>query len=157
MHNNTKSLTPCKLTRNRTLLKETHQKNWWTWQTAKILLGNINFASWVVPYLLFYRILQIETNKLPGENRNKQHMLPTSVKEELCWWRKNIARKLPLHRRDPTIFVSTDAAELGWGTTVNGVKLSSLWNHTQRIWHSIQKELWALSVKQWWYKQTTNP
>lgn len=142
---NTKNLPASKIKKNRIIIKDMLRKNQWSWLTAKILLGNVNFASFVVPHgRLHCRILQREANRLPEEDRNKLYYLPLPVVEELEWWLKNIDQVSPIHIKGPTSFVSTDAALDGWGATVNGSKLWGTWDQKQHTWHSNQKELWTI-------------
>lgn len=117
----------------------------WSWQDAKIILGKLNFASFVVPLgRLHCRILQRESNQLSKENRHKKMPISQTALQELDWWRKNNSQKTLIHTPDPVVFITTDASDQGWGAVVNGQKLWGTWTTKQRSWHSNQKELWTL-------------
>lgn len=60
--------------------------------------------------LLHRRQIQIHANKLPKENRNEFFYYP------------------PIHYKDPTTLITMDAADVGWGATINGLQLSGLWS-----------------------------
>ncbi|KAI5644770.1 reverse transcriptase (RNA-dependent DNA polymerase) domain-containing protein [Phthorimaea operculella] len=142
---NTKSLPEPKIHRTLKLINNTLKKNWWSWQTAKVILGHINFAAFIVPLgRLHCRPIQIEANRLPENQRNQKFHLTDSVKQELLWWKNHIDQTSPIHYKDPTVFVTTDASNQGWGATINNIKLNGSWTLEQRSWHSNRKEMWTL-------------
>lgn len=130
-----------------TLLEDTLKKNWWTWHKAKVILGNISFASFVVPLgRLHCRQIQRQANLLPEDDRNKKYSLPQCVRKELQWWLDHVDQTSPIHHRDPSVFITTDASDQGWGATVNDRSLSGTWTTDQLPWHSNRKELWTLKM-----------
>ncbi|KAJ2942746.1 hypothetical protein O0L34_g14935 [Tuta absoluta] len=142
---NTKSLPNPKIYRTLKLINNILKKNWWSWQTAKVILGHINFAAFIVPLgRLHCRPIQIEANRLPENQRNQKFHLPENVKQELLWWKNHIGQTSPIHRKDTTVFVTTDASNQGWGATINNIKLNGSWSLEQRSWHSNRKEMWTL-------------
>lgn len=142
---NIKCLPMPKIEKITTLLHKTLRKNWWSWHIAKTILGNINFASFVVPMgKLHCRPIQIEANMLPENAKNKKFQLPQPVIKELQWWLENVNTPSPIHHKDPTIFITTDASNQGWGATVNDTHISGTWSKEQLSWHSNLKELWTL-------------
>nr|XP_034827071.1 uncharacterized protein LOC117984550 [Maniola hyperantus] len=117
----------------------------WTWWLAKVLLGNINFATFIIPLgRLHSRHIQIAANKLPINQKGKKYPIPANVLKELKWWLRNITQISPIHLKEATIFITTDAASSGWGAAIGNEKLNGFWNRQQRAWHSNQKELWAV-------------
>lgn len=77
---NLKCLPKSKKEKTTTLLEDTLRKNWWTWHKAKVILGNINFASFIVPLgRLHCRPIQVEANLLPKDDRNKKFSIPECV------------------------------------------------------------------------------
>lgn len=142
---NTKYLPESKITKNITILKQTLKKQRWTWWQAKVLLGNLNFSSFVVPLgRLHCRRIQIEAARLPQKERHKKFLLPEIVVQELHWWLQNIVKPSPIHREGARTFITIDAAKDGWGATVNQENLCGPWIKHQKSWHSNQKELWTL-------------
>lgn len=71
-----------------------------------------------------------------------------SIKKELLtelrWWIENKHKPSPIHHAEASIFITTDAADSGWGATVNGDHLWGYWWDEQRNWHSNLKELWTV-------------
>ncbi|KAL4721099.1 hypothetical protein ACJJTC_018665 [Scirpophaga incertulas] len=56
-------------------------------------------------------------------------------------WLENVHKATPIHKDSPTIFLTTNAADSGWGAVLNGIKLKGLWTKQQQKWHSNAKEL----------------
>lgn len=142
---NLKYLPNLKTSKISSIIKDTLGKGHWTWQVAKVILGHLNFAMFTVPLgRLHSRQIQIHANTLPERERNKRFHLPKSVTCELRWWLNHEEQSSPLHEKEPTIFITTDASDLGWGATVNDLKMNGEWTTEQVMWHSNRKELWTL-------------
>ncbi|KOB76319.1 reverse transcriptase, partial [Operophtera brumata] len=152
---NKKSLPYLKIANIRGIITQTLNKNSWSWQSAKQLLGKLSFASNTVPLgALHCRSIQIAAKQLPDSQRNKMLQLPNVVRQELSWWSQNVSKSSTLQVATPSAFVTTDASDIGWGATVNGKKLSGHWDTYQDLWHSNQKEFlentgWAAEVMDW--------
>lgn len=142
---NLKQLPSPRALKNIHLIEDLLKNQSWTWWSSKVLLGNLNFASFVVPLgRLHCRQIQREANRLPKSQKHKKFPIPPNVIHELHWWLQNIQQPSPIHQKNATVFVTTDAAGKGWGATINSLKLEGLWNKPQMLWHSNHKELWAV-------------
>lgn len=117
----------------------------WNWKRAKSLLGKLNFASFAIPQgRLHCRKIQIaEKCLLTKQNSHTVH-LTEDVTQELDWWMNNLQKHSKIFQQDPTVFIVTDAADTGWGATINSQHLCGRWNRSQESWHCNRKELWAL-------------
>lgn len=141
---NLKMLSVTKVKQVEGLLQKFLKRKQWSWQDAKILLGKLNFAAFVIPLgRLHCRQLQIDSNKLKRSNRHKRIPMPATALAELQWWSENIEKSTVIHHPRPTLFVTTDAADTGWGAIANNQKMGSHWERHQLHWHCNQKELWA--------------
>lgn len=142
---NYKKLSELKVKQIESSIKHLLAKKSWSWQDAKVLLGKLNFAAFVVPLgRLHCRRLQIDSKKLNMSDRHRQCPIPDDSLAELQWWTENIKRCTVLHHPSPTTFITTDAADAGWGAIANNQKLWGGWTKQQRHWHCNQKELWAV-------------
>lgn len=142
---NIKSLPEPKILRIIALTEKILKQQWWTWHLGKVLLGHLTFASFTVPLgRLHCRRIQVKANHLPKRERHKKFQLPRVVAQELQWWLKNIKHHSPIHQKEATTFVTTDASKTGWGAMVNNEKLCGLWTPEQIKWHSNQKELFTV-------------
>ncbi|XP_073956606.1 uncharacterized protein [Choristoneura fumiferana] len=143
--NNQKSLPEEKIINLASDLDCLTKRKRWSWRGAKVILGKLNFASFVIPLgRLHCRSLQTESNRLPRLQPNLRRPIPPSVLEDLAWWRANLRQVSPIHLPEPSLFITTDAADKGWGAIVNGQKFWGLWSENQQKWHNNQKELHAL-------------
>lgn len=126
------------------ILKTLHDDKW-CWMGAKQLLGKLNFAANVIPLgLLHCRRIQIASKSLPDVQRYKMFQIPDQVKEELSWWLQNLRETSDIQIAPASIFIATDASDVGWGAIINDKKLSGHWSTAQSHWHCNQKELWTL-------------
>ncbi|XP_049872880.1 uncharacterized protein LOC126371606 [Pectinophora gossypiella] len=142
---NTKSLSKAKVLQLSNSIKELLRKNRWSWHSAKVILGKLNFASFVVPLgRLHCRLIQKASQILPRTQPRRRFSIPPIVMTELNWWLKNVRMATPIHYPDPSIFITTDAADVGWGAIVNSRHLWGGWNQSQKKWHSNMKELWTV-------------
>lgn len=142
---NTKSLPRTKSCGIKSHIAELVQKKRWSWQDAKVILGKLNFAALAVPLgRLHCRTLQRISKGLPHRSPHRKLPILDPALEELNWWLDNVHRKSPIHFENPTIFISTDAALLGWGAIANSRYFWGKWTISQRKWHSNMKELWTV-------------
>ncbi|KAI5652122.1 reverse transcriptase (RNA-dependent DNA polymerase) domain-containing protein [Phthorimaea operculella] len=126
------------------------EKECWNWWEAKSIAGKLNFAAEVVPLgRLHCRNIQISTRRLPQSKRRKLFPIESKALQDLVWWTKNLHKKSPIHLKPATVFITTDAADKGWGAIVNSSKLKGTWNTNEQNWHSNQKELWTLYESGW--------
>lgn len=65
------------------------------------------------------RVIQRHANRLPQNNRFHKYPVPKPVIQELTWWLKNIRKFSPIHFPPPSKFITTDAADYGWGAIMN--------------------------------------
>ncbi|XP_063369922.1 uncharacterized protein LOC134658240 [Cydia amplana] len=70
--------------------------------------------------------------------------LADQVKTELDWWLQNLANTSDIQVAPASVFIATDASDIGWGAIINDEKLSGHWSTSQNYWHCNQKELWTL-------------
>ncbi|CAK1585578.1 unnamed protein product [Parnassius mnemosyne] len=112
-------------------------------QVQKIL-GQLNFASFVIRRgRLHCRYIQILLNRFKQNLKNKR-VLPPQVRQDLRWWSQSLVGKAVLHQRPYTHFLTTDAADTGWGAQLNEKMMSGVWTKDQMKWHSNWKELFAV-------------
>ncbi|XP_048489159.1 uncharacterized protein LOC125491385 [Plutella xylostella] len=62
------------------------------------------------------------------------------------WWLKHLSDISPIFLKATTMFITTDASDLGWGATINGKKQKGQWNTNQKSWHCNRKELWTVYI-----------
>ncbi|KAG6458782.1 hypothetical protein O3G_MSEX011063 [Manduca sexta] len=142
---NTKGLSIPKIQQLQKFIQDLWRKAQWSWYDAKLILGRLNFASFTVPLgRLHCRQLQKSARLLSQTRPHRKHYIPDAAPEQLKWWIENLHKRSPIHYPGPSIFVTTDAAEGGWGAIANGRHLWGKWTHCQRKWHSNLKELWAV-------------
>ncbi|XP_063363975.1 uncharacterized protein LOC134652743 [Cydia amplana] len=142
---NKKMLSDSKTGKIKSLIKKLVIRKLWSWREAKVLLGKLNFASFTVPLgRLHCRWMQIDSNKLLKSMRHTRRPISDASLTELDWWVRNIKRSTVIHQSKPDTFITTDAADAGWGAIANNQKLWGRWDAEQQQWHCNQKELWAL-------------
>lgn len=142
---NVKILPSSKISNIKNSILNTLSKGNWSWMEAKQLLGKLNFAANVIPLgFLHCRRIQIAAKSLPDIQRYKIFQFPDQVKEELSWWLQNLSKTSDIQIAPPSVFITTDASDIGWGAVINDEKLSGHWNTSQNHWHCNQKELWTL-------------
>lgn len=142
---NTKSLSERKSALLEENILDLLRRGRWSWREAKVILGKLNFASLSIPLgRLHCRTLQRSSKHLPFGRPHQRFPIPEMAQEELTWWLKNAQKNTPIHVKDPTIFIATDAADLGWGAIANSRHFWGKWTSPQRKWHSNMKELWTI-------------
>uniref|UniRef100_A0A2A4K1K2 Reverse transcriptase domain-containing protein n=1 Tax=Heliothis virescens TaxID=7102 RepID=A0A2A4K1K2_HELVI len=142
---NTKALPKKKISSLRRDLNKLLSSQRWSWQSAKSLLGKLNFASFVIPLgKLHSRKIQRAANLLPEKSARKKFPIPAKAFEECKWWMQNLEKKDPLFKSSETIFITSDASDQGWGAQINEKHISGVWDINQSQWHINKKELFAV-------------
>ncbi|KOB79363.1 putative transposon Ty3-I Gag-Pol polyprotein, partial [Operophtera brumata] len=114
-----------------------------SWLGAKSVLGRLIFAAFVVKQgKLHCRFFQRDSNRMKRYPESKLYALSPETLQE--WWLDHLKIVTPIHHDPPTVFITTDASDIGWGAVVNGLKLQGAWNQRQRSWHCNRKEMWAV-------------
>ncbi|CAG9133108.1 unnamed protein product [Plutella xylostella] len=142
---NIKCLAEKKVVSLQSEIKAIVRKNCWSWHEAKVILGKLNLAAFVVPLgRLHCRKLQRIAVTLPEQDKYSKFKLQPHAVADLTWWVENAHKSTAIHHPTPTLFITTDAADSGWGATVNGKKFWGPWLPNQNHWHSNYKELWTV-------------
>ncbi|XP_043470112.1 uncharacterized protein LOC122503582 [Leptopilina heterotoma] len=74
----------------------------------------------------------------------QKRIIPPRVKEELNWWLTATNSLISLHPKRISNFLTTDAADVGWGAQLDNYHLSGTWTQEQKSWHSNLKEMFAV-------------
>lgn len=115
----------------------------WNWTMAKRLLGKLNFTSLAIPLdRLHSREMQKAAKLLPELAPEKCFRILAKALENIRWWIKNLQESSP--PRCPDTFLTTDAADQGWGAQIGEVLVSQKWDPQQQTWHINMKELFAV-------------
>ncbi|KAL0809316.1 hypothetical protein ABMA28_011526 [Loxostege sticticalis] len=117
-----------------------------TLKQAQSLLGLLNFANLTVPGgRLHCRRMQLFLREFQEGRVRERRALPQTVHQDLSWWLRAVENSSkPLRRKEVTHFLTTDAADAGWGAQLNGMFLSGKWTSLQERWHSNVKEMYAV-------------
>lgn len=109
------------------------------------LLGQLNFASFVIPRgRLHCRKIQIFLRRFNKKYPRQKLPIPEMVCQEMTWWRRATCHLSPIHKKAATHYLATDASDSGWGAHLNGELMSGTWSTHQKRWHSNKKELYAV-------------
>ncbi|KAI8437183.1 hypothetical protein MSG28_010510 [Choristoneura fumiferana] len=142
---NAKSLSGVKVTQLRKCISKLLEERLWSWHDAKVFLGKLEFAAAVIPLgRLHCRFLQRALRHLSRRDPHTKFRIPEVIIPRLIWWWENAHKSTAIHHADPSIFITTDAAEGGWGAIVNGRHMWGRWTPSQKNWHSNVKELWTV-------------
>ncbi|KAI5644926.1 reverse transcriptase (RNA-dependent DNA polymerase) domain-containing protein [Phthorimaea operculella] len=144
--NNCKSLPAKKVEKIERLITEIKQKEMCSLKQMQCLLGCLNFANITTPRgRIHCRYAQRFLKTFKQKRPRLKKKLPAQVCQELDWWLVAIKNStVALHCRPVTHFLTTDAADVGWGAQLNEVYLSGSWTAQQRRWHSNLKEMYAV-------------
>nr|CAH7716821.1 unnamed protein product [Callosobruchus chinensis] len=115
----------------------------WSWIGAKSLLGKLNFASMAIPLgRLRSRNLQRASSLLPERRPRKTFPIPEVALEACHWWKDHLNTTAPLFQKNPSIFMTTDASDRGWGAQLGHTRLQKTWKEAARLAlnHSGDKE-----------------
>ncbi|XP_045504508.1 uncharacterized protein LOC123701156 [Colias croceus] len=113
-----------------------------TLKEAQSTAGFLNFARLVIPQgrLNFRCLLTLSNRLLKHQDRTSFH-LPQQVVKELKWWLVNCEKFSRIHPPSTTHFLTTDAADSGWGAELNGIHMKGEWVGAESLLHSNQKEM----------------
>lgn len=143
--NNTKFIAENKVKKIRNTIRELLAKPRCNLRQTQSILGQLNFANFVVPNgRLHCRNLQIFTRQLSRYRKAERRPLPLWARQDLQWWMQSVRRVTPLHQKSITHFLTTDAADAGWGAQLNETLMAGKWTQEQMKWHSNLKELFAV-------------
>lgn len=127
------------------ILKKVESERSCTLKLLQSLLGHLNFANLAVYRgRLHCRYLQRFSCQFRQNRQREKLPLPQSVLNELTWWKTGLASTTPLHKKSVTHFLTTDAADSGWGAQLNNSHQSGSWTTKQSSWHSNKKEMYAV-------------
>ena len=109
------------------------------------LLGQLNFANFVTHRgRLHCRHLQRFLTNFRQHRPRQTLAITRLVTLELMWWQSATSAATLLHKPPITNFLTTDAADTGWGAQLDSLHLSGPWSKTQKNWHSNKKEMFAV-------------
>lgn len=148
---NTMSLPKQKIEDLKVTLHQTLQRNTISLRLLQRLLGQLNFANYVIPRgRLHCRKMQIFLRRFNKTRSRHKEAIPRLVRQELVWWRGATHQTSPIHNPPATHFLATDASDIGWGAQLDGTLASGVWTAQQKSWHSNKKELFAVmaAIKQ---------
>ncbi|KAI5647002.1 reverse transcriptase (RNA-dependent DNA polymerase) domain-containing protein [Phthorimaea operculella] len=142
----TRSLPLKKVDKIKLLTTELLERKSCTLKELQRLLGMLNFATLTTPKgRLHCRRFQIFLRGFRQRRPRERRDLPRLVCQEIVWWWNAINDStVALSRPEVTHFLTTDAADAGWGAHLNGLYLSGKWALSQRRWHSNMKEMFAV-------------
>lgn len=128
-------------------LERVMRKRRWSWRIGSSLIGRLVFAALVVPLgRLHTRNIQRAGLRLSQDHPNLLRPLPPQAANDCHWWILNVRRTGRIFVPDPTIFVTTDASDVGWGAQIGNCHLSGRWTAEQALWHINRKELFAVFI-----------
>lgn len=113
-----------------------------TLREVQSIVGSLNFARLVVPQgRLNFRYLLTHCNSLLQKHAERPYSLPRQTIGELKWWMMNCQTSSRLHPPSKTHFLTTDAADSGWGAELNGMQIGGDWLDEEESFHSNHKEM----------------
>lgn len=127
------------------ILKRHQDRGTWSWKTGMSLIGKLGFAAFVTPMgRLNTRHIQRASRKLPEDRPLLMRAMPMPALRDCLWWTRNLKITSSLFTLQPTLFVTTDASDVGWGIQLGDFHLSGLWQDVQVNWHINEKELFTV-------------
>ncbi|KAI5715456.1 hypothetical protein M8J77_016281 [Diaphorina citri] len=121
------------------------QTRQWSWRIAKVLIGYLSFAAFVIPLgKLHFRRIQWSSRHLPKTRPLHLSRIPPQALAQIQWWSAALHRSSPIFPQAPQVFVSTDASNSGWGAIVDNHSLGGVWSDHQEMWHINLKEMFAV-------------
>ncbi|KAI5727554.1 hypothetical protein M8J77_003708 [Diaphorina citri] len=121
------------------------QTRQWSWRIAKVLIGYLSFAAFVIPLgKLHFRRIQWSSRHLPKTRSLHLSRIPPQALTQIQWWSAALHRSSPIFPQAPQVFVSTDASNSGWGAIVDNHSLGGVWWDHQEMWHINLKEMFAV-------------
>ena len=107
-----------------------------------------------------YRLFQkFVTRAVQEHHPTRWVRLPWEVLEDLSWWAspKHLQIGAPCIWPKPTVHVTTDASDVGWGAYHEENVMAGKWSPEQLPWHINRKELYVVSlVLEKWGRSLTN-
>ena len=107
-----------------------------------------------------YRLFQKFVTKAVREHHPQRWVrLPWEVLEDLSWWAtpKHLQTGTPCILPKPSVHITTDASDAGWGAFCQESVMSGKWSQSQQNWHINKKELHVvLQVLQKWGQNLQN-
>ena len=112
------------------------------------LLGKLSASIQAVfPAPLHYQSLLKAKNLALKQNQSYETLLSLDqvAIQELIWWRDHLSawNGKSLLKKPDSLIIETDASNLGWGATCNGIRTGGLWSHQERLHHINCLELMA--------------
>uniref|UniRef100_A0A8D9B996 Protein P n=2 Tax=Cacopsylla melanoneura TaxID=428564 RepID=A0A8D9B996_9HEMI len=121
------------------------QSRHWSWRIAKVIMGYLSFAGFVIPLgKLHYRQIQWGSRRLSRSQPHRLVAIPKLALSQIQWWTSALHRSSPIFPRSPQVFVTSDASDVGWGVVVNDRMHKDFWTDAQKEWHINLKELFAV-------------
>lgn len=145
-HKNVVKLPEKKITGIKLALTKLISQRHCTLKQAQRVLGQLNFANYAVPKgRLHCRNFQIFLRRFKQGRLREKKFLSPNILQDLKWWLHSINHStVPLENREVTHYLTSDAANVGWGAHLNGKHLAGQWTPEQKLWHSNVKELYAV-------------
>ena len=129
------------------LIRELRLRGHCMLRQIQCLLGYLNFASFVIHRgRLHCRHLQRFSTQFLQRRPWQKLAITSKVQGELEWWQGATNSSVLLHKGPIANFLTTDAADPGWGAQLDGSHIAGSWTRSQRRWHSNKKEMFALYV-----------
>ncbi|XP_047539545.1 uncharacterized protein LOC125072953 [Vanessa atalanta] len=91
-------------------------------------------------------VLQLQSRVL-ARSSMKEMNLQATVMKDLKWWINTMEMSQPkttLHLKLIHHFLTTDAADFGWGAQMDDQTVSGKWRKDQMQWHCNRKEMFAI-------------
>ena len=115
-------------------------------------LGKLSAATQAIPPApLFYRCLQRDLQAALADNDQnyEAHLtLSQASLEELSWWREHLSKwnGKPLKQKPEHVTISSDASQMGWGTTCAETRTGGAWSVQEQAMHINSLELLAATL-----------
>ncbi|CAK1584514.1 unnamed protein product [Parnassius mnemosyne] len=143
---NAKSLSEKKCLALRNALQQQLLKLKWSLKQYQILMGRLNFATYVTRRgLLHCRTLQYFSRQLSKDHPYRQVSIPLPVQSEMEWWLQAVGQSVPIHTNVAlTHLLTTDASDIGWGAQLGDISIGGTWTKRQLTWQANRKEMFAV-------------
>lgn len=119
-----------------------------TLKECQKLIGTLNFANFVTPSgRLHCRHLQRLCRTMATQTSTRRLFMTLPARSDLLWWLMTTTRSLTsslLHENPVQHFLTTDAADYGWGAHLDDYMVSGKWSYSQMTWHCNCKEMFAI-------------
>ncbi|XP_060642454.2 transcription factor E4F1 isoform X3 [Anolis sagrei] len=131
-----------------------HSRSASAWAIQPIL-GHMSSTTNVTPFArLRMRPLQnwfIRTFNPLTDPQSRVLYPPNSILQSLSWWTRehNVCQGMPFNQPRPSMSLTTDASNSGWGAHLKGFKVSGHWSPLERKLHINALELIAVEKALW--------